>query len=96
MSLLKKMLLVISVTLIIAFGLLGLVMKKYGYSRPALLLGFVLGGLFERYLLLSLKIYGPSFFLTPISLSLLAITVLMLNYRYLARIVSWSRGMLAR
>ena len=44
--------------LIIIFGLLGLFMKKFGYSRPALLLGFVLGGLFENYLLLSLKIYG--------------------------------------
>jgi TctA family transporter len=33
----------------LAFAFLGLLMKKYDYSRPALLLGFVLGGLFENF-----------------------------------------------
>jgi putative tricarboxylic transport membrane protein len=69
----------------LAFCLLGLVMRKYGYSRPALLLGFVLGGMFENYSLLSIKIYGPLFFLRPIPLTLLIITVLLLNYSYLKR-----------
>jgi putative tricarboxylic transport membrane protein len=78
---------------VLAFGVLGLVMKRYGYSRPALLLGFVLGGLFENYSLLSIKIYGPLFFLRPIPLVLLIIMVLLLLYPYLKRVISgfWQR-----
>jgi putative tricarboxylic transport membrane protein len=69
----------------LAFGLLGLVMRRYGYSRPALLLGFILGGMFERYSLLSIKIYGPLFFVRPIPLALLIIMILLLNYPYLKK-----------
>lgn len=76
----------------LVFGLLGLVMKRYGYSRPALLLGFVLGSLFERYSLLSIKIYGPLFFLRPIPLAMLAIIALLLSYPNLNRIVNSLRG----
>ena len=75
------------------FALLGLVMKRYGYSRPALLLGFVLGGMLENYSLLSIKIYGPLFFARPIPLILITIMVLLLIYPYLNRILSrWRRG----
>lgn len=73
------------------FGLLGLVMKRYGYSRPALLLGFVLGSLFGNYSLLSIKMYGPLFFLRPISLVLIAIIVFILNYPYLTKVLSQLR-----
>jgi TctA family transporter len=65
---------------LLAFGVLGLLMKRYGYSRPALLLGFVLGGLFENYTLLSIKLYGPLFFIRPIPLVLIAIIIVMLIY----------------
>ena len=67
------------------FGLLGLAMKRYGYSRPALLLGFVLGGLFETYSTLSIKIYGPIFFTSPIALSLLGLLLVMFALPYLRR-----------
>ena len=50
-------------------------MKVYGYSRPALLLGFVLAPLLESYLFISLNTYGPLFFMRPISL---VITLLIL------------------
>jgi putative tricarboxylic transport membrane protein len=78
---------------VLAFGVLGLMMKRYGYSRPALLLGFVLGGLLENYSLLSIKMYGPLFFLRPIPLVLLVIMVLLLLYPYLKKVVSsfWQR-----
>jgi len=71
----------------LAFGLLGLVMKRFGYSRPALILGFVLGDLFENYSLLSIKMYGPLFFIRPISLTLFAIMILLLNYPYIMKIL---------
>lgn len=82
--------------IIICFGLLGLVMKNYGYSRPAFTLGFILGQMFENYLLLSLKLHGPLFFITPISLTLLVITIVMLNYRSLARLTLLLRSRLVR
>jgi TctA family transporter len=70
---------------VMVFGLLGLVMKTYGYSRPALILGFVLGALCENYTLLSVKIYGPLFFFRPIPLLLFAITAVVLAFPYLRR-----------
>jgi len=81
---------------IIGFGLLGLIMKNHGYSRPAFVLGFILGELFENYLLLSLKLHGPLFFITPISLTLLALTIVMLNYRSVARLILSLRARMAR
>lgn len=73
---------------VLAFGMLGLAMKIYGYSRPALILGFVLGGLLENYSLLSIKIYGPLFFLKPIPLTMLIVMALLLSYPYLKKGVS--------
>jgi putative tricarboxylic transport membrane protein len=80
----------------LAFGLLGLAMKRYGYSRPALLLGFVLGGLFENYSLLSIKIYGPLFFIRPIPLVLFAIIILLLSYPHLMKVLPWFQGRLKK
>jgi len=80
----------------LAFGLLGLVMRRYGYSRPALLLGFILGSMFENYSLLSIKIYGPLFFIRPIPLTLLIIMILLLNYSYLKRALSGLRRRLTK
>jgi len=63
------------VIIAVTFSVLGLVMRTFGYSRPALLLGFVLGTLFEKYLFIALGAGGPFFFLRPISLSLIAIII---------------------
>lgn len=70
---------------LLVFGLLGLAMKIHGYSRPALLLGFVLGVMFEKYSLLSVKIYGPYFLFRPIPLILIAVTAIVVGYPYLRR-----------
>lgn len=45
------------------FTFIGLVGKKFGYNRPALLLGFILGLYFEEYFWLSLQTRGPFFFM---------------------------------
>ncbi len=66
--------------IVVLFGLLGLLMKRNAFSRPALILGFVLGGLFEDYVMVSIKTFGPTFFLTPLSLSLLAIIIFLITY----------------
>jgi putative tricarboxylic transport membrane protein len=77
---------------LLAFGILGLVMRRYGYSRPALILGFVLGGLFENYSLLSIKLYGPLFFFRPIPMTMLIVMALLLSYPYLKRGITSLRG----
>ena len=74
------------VLFVFIFGALGVAMKVYGYSRPALLLGFVLAPLLENYLFISLNTYGPTFFMRPISLAIMVLIILgifMPLYRYL-------------
>ncbi len=60
---------------LLVFGLIGLAMREYGFNRPALLLGFILGHHFERYLFFALGTAGPLFFLRPISLSIIVIII---------------------
>ena len=56
------------------FGAAGLAMKSYGYSRPALLLGFLLAPLLETYLYITLNTYGAAFVTRPVS-AVLAILI---------------------
>lgn len=44
-------------TAMFLFGLLGWVMKRFGWPRPPLVLGFVLGGLIETYMFISVERY---------------------------------------
>lgn len=58
-------------------GVVGYFMKKYGYSRATLVIGFVLGPLLEHYLQQSLQLFGPWFLFTrPIALGLTIALVL--------------------
>ncbi len=68
------------IVLALMFGLLGLCMKSWDYPRAPLILGFILGPLAEDYLHKSLGIYGFSFFLRPIVLTLVAMTACSLTY----------------
>ncbi|MFH1002704.1 MAG: tripartite tricarboxylate transporter permease, partial [Chloroflexota bacterium] len=71
--------------IVILATILGLCMKRFGYSRPAFLLGFVLGVLFEQRFFHAFYLHGPFFFVTPISLSIIAIIVILLAYPYLQK-----------
>lgn len=66
---------ILDLVVLLIFGLLGLAMKKYGFNRPALLLGFILGHHFERYLFFAYGMTGALFFLRPISLSIIFIII---------------------
>ena len=44
--------------MVVGFGILGYYMRRFGYPRPAMILGLVLGGLMERYLYRSMASYG--------------------------------------
>jgi TctA family transporter len=57
-------------------SLIGLFMTRFGFSAPALLLGFVLGKMFERYLTLALDLHGFKFFIA--SPATIVLTVLCL------------------
>ncbi len=53
------------VAALLALGALGWFMKQCGFVRPPLLVGFVLGSLAERYLWLSIQVYGSDWILRP-------------------------------
>ncbi len=74
---------ILNVFAAIVFGLLGFCMKRLDYPRAPLILGFILGELFEYYLSISLKTKGPWFFMTPISLFMIAIIIALYGYPYL-------------
>ena len=61
----------------LTFGLafLAWAMRQLGYSRPVFFVGYVLGGLAERYFGISVMAHGWKFFLTPISLIIIAVTI---------------------
>ena len=51
--------------LVVIFGAIGWLMVKFNWSRPALLLGLVLGGIAENNLFIASRIYGYSWLLHP-------------------------------
>jgi len=69
---------------LLALGILGWVMKQSGFSRPPLIVGFVLGKLIERYLGLSLQRYGYTWLWHPyvIVIGILIIVTLYMGFKY--------------
>lgn len=53
---------------LLAFGVIGWIMKQLHWPRPPMVLGYVIGEIFERYLFLSNEIYGTAWLLRPIVL----------------------------
>jgi putative tricarboxylic transport membrane protein len=73
--------------MVIIFTLLGFCMKRFGYPRPILMLGFVLGNLFEKYTTLSVKLYGPLFFDRPVFLSIIAIALIIVFFPKIIKMI---------
>ncbi len=61
-------------------GCLGWTMKRLGWPRPPLLIGFVLGGLADKYLWLSVQVFGVTWFWRPWVLGIFAAAILSLWY----------------
>jgi len=59
---------------LVAAGALGYLMRLFGWPRPPLLLGFVLGSLIERYMATSIQIFGTSFLSRPIVIIMIILT----------------------
>ncbi len=70
----------VEMVIALVFGILGYVMKELSYSRAAMLIGLVLGYAIEKNLYLALQLDGPRFYLDPIPLTLVVITVVFLAW----------------
>lgn len=57
---------------LLVFGVIGWIMKRLDWPRPPVILGFVLGALFEGYMFISIQRYGFSWLGFPIVVLLLA------------------------
>ncbi len=62
--------------MLLIFGIIGIFMKRFGWSRPAFLIGFVLATQAESYLNMSVQFYGWEMFLRPGVLIILALTLI--------------------
>jgi TctA family transporter len=58
--------------LLLAAGVLGFVMKRLGWSRPPVILGFVLGALLENYTFISTLRYGTDWLARPVVIVMLS------------------------
>lgn len=67
------------------FGGVGWFMKRLGWPRPPLVLGLVIGGIFERYLYISTELYGWGWLVRP-GVLLIMLGVAWALYRPLAQI----------
>jgi TctA family transporter len=63
---------------LLAVGILGLFMRRFGWSRPAFLIGFVLSLGAERYLYQAVQFSGWAFLTRPVALVILLLTILSL------------------
>jgi putative tricarboxylic transport membrane protein len=78
--------------IMVIFGLLGFIIRRYGYSPVALLLALILGKLMEDNFFRSLLVGDwYIFFVKPISLTLFVLSILSLMLPYLLRRMASSR-----
>ena len=64
--------------LVLAFTVLGVFMKRYGWPRPPILIAVVLAEIVEKFLWLSINTYGFSMFLRPQFVGIIAAMVLVM------------------
>jgi len=71
---------------LLIFGTVGWIMKRFSWPRPPMVLGFVLGPIFERYLFLSDQIYGARWMFRPVVVGI-AVLIIWALYRPLSETV---------
>ena len=72
---------------LVLFGGLGWVMKRLNWPRPPLILGFVIGGLFERYLFISTEVFGGAWVFRPVVMAVLALALWVMFKPFKASVV---------
>jgi TctA family transporter len=71
---------------VMIFGVVGWAMKRLSWPRPPLVVGLVIGGIFERYLYISTSLYGIGWLRRPVVVAILLFVAWAL-YRPLSEIV---------
>src|ERR1700688_2676323 len=56
---------------LLIFGVVGWMMKRLAWPRPPLVVGLVIGGIFERYLYISTSLYGAAWLWRPVVIAIL-------------------------
>jgi putative tricarboxylic transport membrane protein len=71
----------LDIFILILIAIIGFFLKRHGYFLSALIMGFILGKLFEYYLWQSLDLVGPTFIISsPICVILIISMPLVLFY----------------
>lgn len=70
------------VVILLIFSVLGWFMKRFSWPRPPLILGLVLSTVLERYLFISMRLFGLSWLYWPGVLVMIAIVVFSLYYGF--------------
>jgi putative tricarboxylic transport membrane protein len=60
---------------LLIFGAVGWIMKRLAWPRPPMVVGIVVGGIFERYLYISTSLYGIGWMWRPVVLVVLLLVV---------------------
>jgi TctA family transporter len=76
---------------VVGFGIFGYFMRRFGYPRPALILGLVLGNLMERYLYRSMASYGFTWLMRPAVIVLLILAATSFFFAVRGRMRSTTR-----
>jgi len=80
------------IIVMVIFSVIGVAARRSGYNLGGFAIGYILGGVFENYLFISLQIGGPLFFLRPISLFLIFILIAFFAYSPLKNAFRIKRG----
>lgn len=74
---------IFDLVVVIAFSILGMFMKRYGWPRPPILISTVLAAILERYLWISMSTYGWEMLIRPqfIAIFLIMIGIIWLSLR---------------
>jgi putative tricarboxylic transport membrane protein len=71
---------------VLMVGVVGIYMKRFGWSRAALLIGLVLSQRLEASLYRTVQIYGFDIFLRPVALGILAVAIVSMYFAVRAKI----------
>jgi putative tricarboxylic transport membrane protein len=74
-------------------SILGLCIKRFGFSAPSIILGFVMGDLLERYLVRSLDMFGARlFWSSPTAVVLTAVIIICIFWSPIQSMLKRLRG----
>jgi TctA family transporter len=82
----------IDLLVVVVFGFIGYLMRRFGYPRPAMILGLVLGGLMETYLYRSMASYGFTWLARPSVIVLLSLATISFILTMRARLKSSTKA----